>query len=232
MANYLDEAIAALRKFEGSVPWMYLDTVGKVTVGVGMMLPSLEAARSLPFVLGDRPATLEEIGREYQRVSTMKPGLLAKMYRKASGISLSEETINDRLHGTLLGFEDYLRAHLPSYDTLPDGAKLGLLDMIYNLGPGKLFSEYPKLLKAIAASDWKAAAAASLRHGPAAARNSWTQQQFTEAAATLKTIKATAEKTAHDALLPGLLVALGAAVATALLLQRIGRDSQAGEVRR
>ena len=222
MANYLDEAIAALRRFEGSIPWMYLDTVGKVTIGVGMMLPSLEAARSLPFMFGDRAATLEEIGREYQRVSAMKPGLLARVYRKASGLTLSEETINERLQHTLLGFEGYLRSHIPSYDTLPDAAKLGLLDMIYNLGPGKLFSQYPRLLKAIAAGDWSGAAAASMRRGPAAARNSWTRQQFDDAASALKSLKATAERATGGSLLGGLTAALGAAVATVLLLERGG----------
>ena len=222
MANYLDEAVAALRKFEGSVPWMYLDTVGKVTIGIGMMLPSIEAARSIPFVLGDRAATLDEIGREYQRVSAMKPGLLAKVYRKANGLTLSEETINERLQHTLVGFEGYLRSHIPSYDTLPDAAKLGLLDMIYNLGPGRLFSEYPKLFKAIAAGDWRTAAAASLRRGPAESRNSWTRQQFADAASALKSVEAAAEKAVEGSLLGGLLTALGAAVATALLLKRSG----------
>ncbi len=222
MANYLDEAIAALRKFEGSVPWMYLDTVGKVTTGVGLMLPSLEAARSLPFLRGDRAATLEEIGKEYKRVSAMKPGLLAKLYQKASGLTLSDETINERLHHTLIGFEGYLRSHIPTYDTLPDAAKLGLLDMIYNLGPGRLFSEYPRLLNAIAAGDWKAAAAASVRRGPAAARNSWTQQQFADAATVLKSLKATAEGAAKETVLGGLLTALGAAVLTTVLLDRRG----------
>ncbi len=78
----------------------------------------------------------------------------------------------------LEGFEGYLRDHVGGYDELPDGVKLALLDMVYNLGPGKLFQEYPKLLAAVAEGDWAKAAGACLRRGPGAARNVWTKEQF------------------------------------------------------
>lgn len=40
-----------LKISEGSVPTMYLDTVGKVTVGVGNILPNVAAAAKLSFVV-------------------------------------------------------------------------------------------------------------------------------------------------------------------------------------
>jgi len=46
-----------LKEFEGCVPWMYRDTVGKVTVGVGLMLPDAKTAQALPFLAGSEPAT-------------------------------------------------------------------------------------------------------------------------------------------------------------------------------
>lgn len=223
MANYLDEAIASLRRFEGSVPWMYLDTAGRVTVGIGLMLPSLEAARILPFAFGDRKATIEEIAQEFARVSAMKPGLLAKLYRRAQSLTLSDDAINGRLHQTLLGFEGYLRAHLAGYDGLPDAAKLGLLDMVYNLGPGKLFAEYPELLKAVLEGNWKAAAAASFRRGPATARNAWTRQQFLDAAATLTKIQGMAAEAHWGTMVWGALTGITAAIATGLLLGEADR---------
>jgi len=39
VATYLEQSLAKLKEFEGCVPWMYRDTVGKITVGVGLMLP-------------------------------------------------------------------------------------------------------------------------------------------------------------------------------------------------
>jgi len=47
---------------------MYRDTVGKVTVGVGLMLPDAKAAEALPFIVGTRPATPQEIAAEFTRV--------------------------------------------------------------------------------------------------------------------------------------------------------------------
>jgi GH24 family phage-related lysozyme (muramidase) len=45
-ATYLPK----LKVFEGSVPYMYLDTTGNVTVGVGKMLPNAAAAQKLGFI--------------------------------------------------------------------------------------------------------------------------------------------------------------------------------------
>lgn len=182
MGSYLEQAIGRLKQFEGSVPWMYLDTVGKVTVGVGSMLPDARAAGVLPFLLGERAATAGEIAKEFVRVSALAKGRAAAFYRGEGGPRLAEKTIDERLGEVLEGFEGYLRAHIGGYDRLPDGAKLALLDMVYNLGPGRLFQEYPKLLAAIAKGDWATAAAASLRRGPGAARNAWTKEQFLGAA--------------------------------------------------
>ncbi len=213
---------------------MYLDTAGKVTVGVGLMLSTQEAAQSLPFLKGAQPATAAEITRDFARVSAMKPGELAKLYREADGLQLSDEAINDRLRRVLLGFEGYLRSHLSGYDALPDAAKIALLDMSYNLGPGKLFAEYKHLIDAISRSDWKAAAIASLRHGPSAARNKWTRQQFLDAASTaLATVKAEARQGAWGTILLGAISGFAAAAATAIIvgeLHRLGA-SRRGEAR-
>ena len=48
---------------EGSIPHMYLDTVGKVTIGVGNMLPTVASAKKLAFVnrITKKKATDKEI---------------------------------------------------------------------------------------------------------------------------------------------------------------------------
>ncbi len=182
MGGYLDQAIERLKQFEGSVPWMYLDTVGKVTVGVGTMLPDARSAGTLPFRMGDRAATVEEIAKEFARVSALVKGRAAASYRTANGLRLAEGAIDGRLRDVLEGFEGYLRAHIGGYGEMPDGVKLALLDMVYNLGPGRLFHQYPRLVAAIERGDWAEAAGACLRRGPSAARNAWTREQFQEAA--------------------------------------------------
>jgi GH24 family phage-related lysozyme (muramidase) len=183
MPTYLDQSIAQLKLFEGCVPWMYLDTVGKVTVGVGLMLPNPAAACALAFVSPEPatpqgPATPAEIAADFTRVSVLPRGKLADFYKSPTSPELPQPVIDAKLLATLTGFESTLRTHLPSYDTLPDPVKLALLDMAYNLGPTGLLTGFPHFIQSVLAGDWAAAATQCLRHGPSPARNAWTRQQF------------------------------------------------------
>jgi GH24 family phage-related lysozyme (muramidase) len=191
MPTYLDQSVAQLKLFEGCVPWMYLDTVGKVTVGVGLMLPNETAACALPFSTAQGPATPAEITAEFTRVTALAPGKLPTFYKSPASPELPQPVIDANLLSTLIGFETTLRTHLTSYDNLPDPVKLALLDLAYNLGPAGLLTGYPHLIRDVETGAWAAAAAASLRHGPSPARNAWTQQQFLSAV--LPAIQAEAE---------------------------------------
>ena len=178
MDTYLDQSLAKLEWFEGSIPWMYLDTRGKVTVGVGLMLPDAAAAQKLPFFIGTHAATADEISAEFARVDAMPMGRPALFYRHQNGPELEKAEIDSLLRTVLLGFEGELRAALPGYDGFPDSVKLALLDMAYNLGPAGLLHGYPNFIRAVEAGNWSQAAAHCFRHGPGAARNQWTQQMF------------------------------------------------------
>jgi GH24 family phage-related lysozyme (muramidase) len=180
-----------LKEFEGCVPWMYRDTVGKVTVGVGLMLPDAKAAQALQFFVGTRTATPEEIAADYARVDAMTLGRASSFYKTPTSLELTQQTIDAKLSSILQGFETDLRTEFPHYDTLPDGIKMALLDMIYNLGPGGLFKGFPHLIAAIQTGAWAQAAEHCMRRGPDAARNNWTRQQFLSAV--VGTIQAEAE---------------------------------------
>jgi GH24 family phage-related lysozyme (muramidase) len=191
VATYLEQSLAKLKEFEGCVSWMYRDTVGKVTVGVGLMLPDAKAAQALPFVLGARPATPDEIATEYARVDAMPMGRASAFYKTPASVELTQQTIDAKLSAVLAGFEADLRAEFAHYDTLPDGVKMALLDMIYNLGPAGLFKGFPHLVVAVQTGAWAQAAERCMRRGPSAARNAWTREQFLSAV--VGTIKAEAE---------------------------------------
>jgi GH24 family phage-related lysozyme (muramidase) len=184
MATYLEQSLAKLKEFEGCVPWMYRDTVGKVTVGIGLMLPDANAAESLPFLLGPRPATSQEIAAEYARVDSLPLGRTSAFYKSPTALELTQPTIDAKLTSVLEGFETDLRAQLPRYDALPDGVKMALLDMIYNLGPAGLFKGFPHLIAAVETGSWTQAAERCMRRGPSAARNAWTREQFLSAVVT------------------------------------------------
>jgi GH24 family phage-related lysozyme (muramidase) len=191
VATYLEQSLAKLKEFEGCVPWMYRDTVGKVTVGIGLMLPDAKAAEALPFVLGTRAATPEEIAAEFARVDGMAMGRASAFYKTPTSLVLTQQTIDAKLSSVLAGFESDLRGQFPHYDALPDGVKMALLDMIYNLGPAGLFKGFPHLVAAIQTGAWTQAAQHCMRRGPSAARNDWTREQFLSAV--LVTIRAEAE---------------------------------------
>jgi GH24 family phage-related lysozyme (muramidase) len=191
VATYLEQSLAKLKEFEGCVPWMYRDTVGKVTVGVGLMLPDAKAAEALPFVLGARCATPQEISAEYARVDAMALGRASSFYKTPASLELTQQTIDAKLSSVLEGFEAELRTEFPHYDTLPDSVKMALLDMIYNLGPAGLFKGFPHLIAAVQTGAWSQAAEHCMRRGPGEARNNWTREQFLSAV--VGTIKAEAE---------------------------------------
>jgi GH24 family phage-related lysozyme (muramidase) len=180
-----------LKEFEGCVPWMYRDTVGKITVGVGLMLPDVKAAQALPFLACSEPATPEQITAEFTRVEALPLGRPSSFYKSPASLQLTQQTIDAKLISILQNFEADLRTEFPHHDTLPDAIKLALLDMIYNLGPAGLFKGFPHLVAAVQTGVWAQAAEHCMRRGPSAARNNWTRNQFLSAV--VGTIKAEAE---------------------------------------
>jgi GH24 family phage-related lysozyme (muramidase) len=160
---------------------MYRDTVGKVTVGVGLMLPDVKAAQALPFLAGANPATPEQIAAEFARVDSLPLDHTSSFYKSPSSLQLTQQIIDAKLLSILQNFEADLRTEFPHYDTLPDAIKLALLDMIYNLGPAGLFKGFPHLVAAVQAGAWSQAAEHCMRRGPSAARNNWTRNQFLSA---------------------------------------------------
>jgi GH24 family phage-related lysozyme (muramidase) len=188
MPTYFEQSLAQLERFEGCVPWMYLDTRSNVTVGVGLMLPDAASASALGFVdAAGAPSAAQDIEADFTRVGGLAPGELPGFYKAASSPQLPQAVIDAKLSSVLTGFEATVRAGLAGYDAMPDSVKMALLDMAYNLGPHKLLTTYPMMLKAVEAANWAQAAAQCGRGGIGAARNAWTQQQFLAAAATAST---------------------------------------------
>jgi len=182
--SYMDDSLAHLEIFEGTVPWMYLDTRGFVTVGVGELLANADKAETLSFVDPDgEVSTQDAILDEFNRVSALVPAKVAAFYRSSTSPLLPHAAIDTLLMNHLNLFDGQLAARFPNYASFPDLAKLGLLDMIYNLGQLGLFQHFPHFMAAVDKQDWLGAAANCHRVGPSQARNDWTRQQFLAAAA-------------------------------------------------
>lgn len=176
-------------EMEGTVPWMYLDSRGNVTAAIGIMLPNLAAAQALPWWAPSftRAATELEISLEFARVSKMAPGLKSDAYRNnVLSPLLRGSDIDAMLAKELGGFIAELAVAFPGFWSWPQGAQLGALDMIYNLGAaGLLGSEikegFPKWVAAAKEEDWPVCAEQCEREGIGQIRNTWTQGQFNAA---------------------------------------------------
>lgn len=143
---------------EGSIPYMYDDIKGLVTVGVGNLVDPVAEAQKLPFqfkhkaaahqtvkgVPGAR-ATRDQIAAEWQRVkdSFKNEGhgniYSAHHYAKLTDLELSPEAMDALVESRLLGNESILRKWSEFADFLlwPADAQLGLLSLSWALGPYK-----------------------------------------------------------------------------------------------
>jgi GH24 family phage-related lysozyme (muramidase) len=180
-----EELVDDLLRWEGYTENMYVDTRGFVTVGIGNMLPSAEAAKKLPFIDAKtgKPATPEQIEAAFAAVARMRKGMSADKYAAATTLRLPESTVrqlaSDRLKNEFL---PALRRMFPGFDSFPASAQQALVDMAYNLGTGGL-AKFKNLRAACEAGDWARAATECSRSTSRPARNEWTRQMFLEAAA-------------------------------------------------
>jgi GH24 family phage-related lysozyme (muramidase) len=170
-------------RWEDRVSHMYLDTVGRVTVGVGKMLPDAAAAKALVFVrrADGAAASAAEIETDFKEVSKQTKGKLAASYMTNTALDLPDVEIDKLLKAVVADFESDLKSQFSGYAGYPAPAKRALLDMIYNLGKDGLL-EFRNLKKAAEARKWKEAAAQCHRIGPSQERNDWTRDMFLKAA--------------------------------------------------
>jgi hypothetical protein len=179
--------IRKLPDFEGTASWMYLDTHKPnplVTIATGCAI-GLEEAMALPFVIGGRTATPPEIADAYGRVQQMPGGMLAHAYRYTECPELPQEAQDALVAKRLSAFSGELHEIFPDYDNFPIGPKVGLLDLIYGVGPGG-FRKYPHLIAAANATppNWKKVAENSAANPSIEAfdvRNLWRQDQILSA---------------------------------------------------
>ena len=177
-----EKARSLIKGGEGCISHMYLDTVGKVTIGVGNMLPTAEAAMALPFVHaeGGASATGDEVRAEFEKVSEQTQGQLARNYQQYTSLMLTDAAIDELLDSRIDGFERQLKSDFPGFDAYPEPAMLGILDMAFNLGNAGLVRKFPTFTAAARNEDWSSCEQECKRQGISDARNSEVKSLFRE----------------------------------------------------
>lgn len=187
------EALVEFEKYEGRVPYMYLDTRSNVTVGIGDMLPDSSVAVGLPFV--ERPTTRVDdpvIATGFTTVaSNAQPASCdtdmstchgSSYYGNVTDLILGDDDIDTIARGQIAVFGTELEVVYPDFDGYPSKVQLALYDMIFNLGQTKLQKNFPSFDAAIMARDWQKAADESHRSGIQQERNDYVRNLLEEAA--------------------------------------------------
>ncbi|WP_434519510.1 hypothetical protein [Pseudomonas sp. NFX1] len=173
----------SLKVFEGNTDFLYLDSEGKVTVGVGFMLPDESSALALPFLdFDDNPASDEQKREEWRTVHALATGHSAGWYEDSTNLYLSDDFIESHLQSLVAESFNELTRIYPDFGKYPSAARVALQDMIYNLGMTKLNENFPNLNAAVKRQDWVTAAAESHRKGPNEDRNNAVRDLFLKAA--------------------------------------------------
>ncbi len=165
--------------------YIYLDKFGHITSGVGALLDDEKAFKSVPWMIGNRLATKNEVDAAYnmfvyKRFAKDKRGKyiyhnrLAESFINDSPLRVSKEYMIHKMMKHLQ--EDLKRAKSKreDFDTYPVPLKLIVLDFYYNKGS---FYNQPGLPQALNERNAKLFQEKMMRNMED--RDKWTKKQFT-----------------------------------------------------
>ncbi|WP_299148061.1 hypothetical protein [uncultured Tateyamaria sp.] len=165
--------------YEGKIPHMYLDSVGKVTVGVGHMLPNLAAAQKLSFVNAkNAAASAADIKTDWDAVVAKGKGFKASAYKHDKSLTLPSSKIEAQMSAHIKSFRTELKKIFPDFASYSEDVRLALFDMIFNLGMTNLRKKFPTFVKAVKDKDWTKAASECKRKGISGTRNAFVKGLF------------------------------------------------------
>jgi GH24 family phage-related lysozyme (muramidase) len=136
-ASVADKYTEFTTKFEGKLPFMYLDVKNLVTTGIGNLIDPIGSALSLPWKHRDGSrASQSEIASAWNAVKNRKD-LSQKgggVYAGVTDLRLDNDGIKEVVNRKLLSNEEILRKRFRSYDSWPADAQLGVLSMAWAAG--------------------------------------------------------------------------------------------------
>jgi GH24 family phage-related lysozyme (muramidase) len=187
--------MADLHRWEGEHRFMYVDTRGYVTTGIGHLLKNADAALDLPWQhkATGRSATPAEVRAvfervcekwaDYKRENPNGKGIPAPKFEPVSDLvlprGLATKLASDRLQGEFL---PKLKELFPGFDRYPVPAQRALVDMGYNLGVDGLKRKFPTFVAACQDGNFALAAKESERSSSRKDRNDATRSLLLEAA--------------------------------------------------
>lgn len=153
-----------LREFEGVTEFLYADSTGLPTCGVGHACATPEEAVR---VFSDQRAA-----DDWRIIRNALRGQSAYLYEPLTVCRLTGDQIDDLEAADIAETQERLLAACPDSAGWPDGVRDAALDIEYNVKGG--IATFPHMLAAIRSQNWAAAADQSARPQLQSARNQWT----------------------------------------------------------
>lgn len=123
-------------KYEGFTPYMYADSKGLVTTGIGNLIDPLPLAMNLPWKRPDGSlATPSEIQGAWQAVKNAYPGIQSTGSQTLTNIRLDKDGIAKLVTSKLDQNHQYLVGQYPRYPSWPADAQLALHSISWAWGP-------------------------------------------------------------------------------------------------
>lgn len=184
------KVIAKLKVFEGSIPHLYLDTKGYVTVGIGHLISNRTDMKRVKMhtvknKLPDKLATLAEKQTEFDTIKALTKGKKASAYKKDTTLVMKDTEIQSlkgthvkNFYANLTADYTVANGYANTFDDLHENVQLALFDMIFNLGRSGLKKKFPTFNQAIKDENWSKAATESNRPDVGKSRNTYVKRLF------------------------------------------------------
>ncbi len=179
-----------IEEYEGRYNHLYLDSLGKITIGIGHLVKNRNAVSSIamystknsqPFKL----ASLIEKQTEYDAMAKQKKGYKASWYKQHTKLIMKDIDIDTQLKTHISSFykelTDYYKktnGFKSDFDNFPINVQIALFDMTFNLGITRLKNTFTKFNNAIQKEDWATAAKQSNRPQVNGIRNAYVKGLF------------------------------------------------------
>jgi GH24 family phage-related lysozyme (muramidase) len=167
----IPNVLARLKRFEGETDYLYRSTAGDLTAGIGHSFPGEASALAIPWQVGARAGTPQEISRDWHKIRTTPAGLVAAEYERLTSVRLAAGTVASLAERDITAVLIQLRMAIGGFDTFPEPAQEAIFDMGFNLGVAGLVKKFPRFLAAVDKGNWMAATAECQRLGVGPLRN-------------------------------------------------------------
>ena len=168
-------------QFEGYTTFMYADSLGYITTGIGDLIEAIGSstpwtpALSVPFKRRDGSlASQEEIISEWQLVKSKWPGIQSFADQNITQLRITKEDVRTLVMAKFASNEAYLVAKLPGYSQAPADAQMAVGGMAWAMGAGFIDS-FVSFKAHFVAKDFAGAALQSNCKNCSAGRNSATK---------------------------------------------------------